>query len=90
MRKIILLALAISVLTACTLTAEEARKFTDDQLCSRIGAEIQYGNTTDVTVLLNEFKTRRESINQTRCQILELTGENSALPMPYYNYMYNY
>lgn len=75
MKKIILLALSATLLTACAITPEKARSFTDDQLCTEIGIATENGNTTDVTTMLNELKTRAK-INQSRCQVLQKTGAN--------------
>lgn len=73
MKKIILLALSATLLTACAMTPEKARSFTDDQLCTQIGVATENGNTANVTTLLNELKTRAK-VDQSRCQVLQNTG----------------
>ncbi|SFC99728.1 putative periplasmic lipoprotein [Pragia fontium] len=87
MKRLILLAIAVLSLNGCAswnLTSESVKALSNDELCSRLGSDVQIGNVSAVALLLDEYKLRADNIDFERCVILERTGKQSVMPIPYY------
>ncbi|WP_159566316.1 hypothetical protein [Budvicia diplopodorum] len=87
MKRLILLAIISFSLAGCAswqMTSESVKAMTNDELCTRLGSAVETGNAQAVTLLLDEYKLRYDSIDEGRCAVLERTGKQSVRPPVYY------
>lgn len=89
MKRLMLLVVITFSVAGCAswqMTAESVKNMTNDELCTRLGSEVEMGNAQAVTLLLDEYQLRSDSIDKGRCAVLERTGKQSVKPpLNYYN-----